>query len=51
MNISPEYYKRYEYRGNLTLSLQKTKILNSDPYAKEEFTTSNGFFITWNHQH
>jgi hypothetical protein len=49
MNISPEYYKRYKYRGNFTLSLQKTKILNSDPYAKEEFTVSNGFFITWNH--
>ncbi|HEY6977445.1 MAG TPA: putative LPS assembly protein LptD [Chitinophagaceae bacterium] len=49
MNISPEYYKRYKYRGNLTLSLQKTKILNSDAYAKEEFTVSNGFFITWNH--
>ena len=49
LNITPEYYKRYKYKGSLTLSLQKTKILNSSAYATQEFTTSNGFFITWNH--
>jgi hypothetical protein len=26
LNVSPEYYKRYKYRGALTLSLQKNKI-------------------------
>ncbi len=49
MNIQPEYYKRYKYRGSLNLALQKTKILNSSPTAKTEFTESNGFFITWSH--
>lgn len=49
LNINPEYYKRYKYRGNFNLALQKTKILNSGVGAKEEFTTSNSFFITWSH--
>jgi LPS-assembly protein len=49
VNFTPEYYKRYKYRGNLNLALQKTKILNSSASAKEEFTTSNSFFITWTH--
>jgi LPS-assembly protein len=51
LNVSPEYYKRYKYRGALTLSLQKTKLLNSNTYSisKEEFTTSNTFHIAWNH--
>lgn len=48
-DLRPEYYKRYKYKGNFDLSLQKTKILNSSPESKEEFTTSKGFFITWNH--
>ena len=26
VNLTPDYYKRYKYKGNLTLSLQKTKI-------------------------
>jgi LPS-assembly protein len=50
VNVSPEYYKRYKYRGGLTLSLQKTKLLNSGTtISKEEFTTSNTFHIAWNH--
>lgn len=49
VNIAPDYYKRYKYKGNLNLAIQKTKILNSSPSAKEEFTTSNSFFITWTH--
>jgi len=50
LNVSPEYYKRYKYRGALTLSLQKTKLLNSGyTLSKEEFTTSNTFHISWNH--
>ena len=49
VNIQPEYYKRYKYRGNLNLAIQKTKILNSSAYSQEEFTTSNTFFITLNH--
>lgn len=49
LDINPEYYKRYRYRGNLNLQLQKTKILNSSGLSKSEFTQSTGFFITWNH--
>ncbi|QEC68992.1 LPS-assembly protein LptD [Panacibacter ginsenosidivorans] len=49
VNITPDYYKRYKYKGNLNLAIQKTKILNSSPSSKEEFTTSNSFFITWTH--
>ncbi|MEP6844886.1 MAG: putative LPS assembly protein LptD, partial [Panacibacter sp.] len=49
VNITPDYYKRYKYKGNFNLAIQKTKILNSSISAKEEFTTSNTFFITWSH--
>lgn len=49
LNITPDYYKRYKYRGNLNVAIQKTKILNSSPSAKEEFTQSNSFFVTWTH--
>lgn len=49
VNVSPEYYKRYKYRGALTLSVQKTKILNSSTLAKDEFSVSNTFHISWNH--
>ncbi|MBS1729893.1 MAG: LPS-assembly protein LptD [Bacteroidetes bacterium] len=49
LDINPEYYKRYRYRGNLDLQIQKTKILNSSGLSKSEFTQSNGFFLTWNH--
>lgn len=51
LDIKPDYFKRYAYRGTLDLAIQKTKILNTstsilDP---QEFTTSNSFFITWTH--
>lgn len=49
LNIQPEYYKRYKYRGNLNLSIQRTKILNSSYTAKTEFTKSMGYFVTWTH--
>ncbi|MBG9374739.1 LPS-assembly protein LptD [Panacibacter sp. DH6] len=49
VNITPDYYKRYKYKGNLNLAIQKTKILNSSASAKEEFSTTNSFFITWTH--
>ena len=49
LNVQPEYYKRYKYRGNLNVALQKTKILNSSASAKTEFTESSGFFVTWTH--
>lgn len=49
VNITPDYYKRYKYKGNLNLAIQKTKILNSSATAKDEFSTTNSFFITWTH--
>jgi LPS-assembly protein len=45
--VSPTYRKRYRYNGGLNFSLQKTRLLSSDP--KEEFTKSQTFNITWSH--
>lgn len=47
--VSPKYYKRYHYNGSLNLSVQHTKILNSTPSLKNEFTVYNSFNIMWNH--
>jgi len=45
--VSPTYRKRYRYNGGLNFSLQKTRILSSDP--KEEYTKAQTFNITWSH--
>lgn len=48
--LSSRYIKRYKYTGNLNLSIQNTKILNSGGgYSKEEFTKSRTFMINWSH--
>lgn len=46
LNISPRYYKRYHYQGNISLDIQKT-VLNTkgDP----DYSTSNSFNFRWNH--
>ena len=49
LNIGSKYLKRYKYNGNVNLSLQKTKILNSSSLSKQEFTTSQTFLINWSH--
>ena len=49
VDITPEYYKRYKYRGNFTLSAQHTKLLNTSGLSKQEFTVSNTYFLTWSH--
>ncbi len=50
VDINPNYFRRYKYRGNLQLSIQRTKILNtSGGFTKEEFSISKGYFITWSH--
>jgi lipopolysaccharide assembly outer membrane protein LptD (OstA) len=49
LDIKPDYFKRYAYRGTLDLSIQKTKSLNTSGLLAEEFTTYNSFFITWTH--
>lgn len=48
VDINPNYYKRYKYRGNLTLSFQHTKIINTF-LSKETFSVTPGFFINWSH--
>ncbi len=55
IDIKPDYYKRYAYRGTLDLSIQKTKSLNTastggfSGFSPQEFTQNNSFFITWTH--
>ncbi len=49
IDIKPDYYKRYDYRGTLDLSIQKTKSLNTGGLDASEFTEYNTFFITWSH--
>ena len=49
LDVNPKYYKRYKYRGSFTISTQHTKQINTAPYSKEEFTTSNTYNLTWNH--
>lgn len=49
VDINPNYYKRYKYRGNLNLSIQNTKILNAGVVTKEEFSVTKSYFLTWSH--
>lgn len=45
--FQPEYRKRYRYNGRMLLTIQKTRILGSDP--KEDFQTTRTFNINWSH--
>ncbi|HUR10127.1 MAG TPA: putative LPS assembly protein LptD, partial [Flavitalea sp.] len=45
--LSPTYRKRYRYNGAMNLTIQKTRLLSSDP--KEEFSSVRTFNITWSH--
>ena len=45
--VTPTYRKRYRYNGSLNFSLQRPRILSNS--AKQEFTTSRTFNITWSH--
>ncbi len=47
LNVSPRYYNRYHYQGNLTLDIQHTKILNT--VADPEYSVTNSFKIRWTH--
>lgn len=49
LDINPRYFKRYKYNGVFDLSIQRTRLLNSSIASKDEFTTSQNFFITWSH--
>lgn len=45
--VTPTYRKRYKYNGTLNFSMQNSRILSSS--AKQEFTTTKTFNITWSH--
>ncbi|RFM27097.1 putative LPS assembly protein LptD [Deminuibacter soli] len=47
--VNPKYLVRYKYSGNLNISIQHTKILNSNSLSKDEFTKSNTFMVNWSH--
>ncbi len=49
--ITPEYYKRYKYRGELNLEIQHSKVLNTSSYGftQDEFTKTQSFSIRWSH--
>ncbi len=49
LRITPEYYKRYKYRGNLTFSIQHPKLLNTFGTPKQEFNTTTNYHLTWTH--
>ena len=51
MTVTPEYYKRYKYRGTLNLDIQHSKILNTSSYgfSKDEFTKSQNYSLRWSH--
>jgi len=49
LRITPEYYKRYKYRGNLTFSVQHPKLLNAFGTAKQEFQTTTNYHLNWSH--
>lgn len=48
VNLNSRYLKRYKYNGNINISIQNTKFLNSDG-AKTEFTTSRNYLLNWSH--
>jgi len=47
MNIRPDYYVRYHYRGNMSFSLQNTRLLADA--GKDAYTTSRTFNFNWSH--
>lgn len=49
INVSPEYYKRYAYRGNLMVSYMLSKMLNNTGVSQQEYTTYKSINVTWSH--
>lgn len=45
--FEPTYRKRYRYQGRMLVTVQRTRILSTDP--KIDFTTSKTFNINWSH--
>lgn len=49
ISASPQYYKRYRYRGRFSLNFQKTQTLNESPLIEDMFIKSKSFQINWSH--
>ncbi len=49
ISVSPQYYKRYRYRGRFSFNYQKTKTLNESPAIQDEFLKSSSFQVNWSH--
>ncbi|MDE1192457.1 MAG: putative LPS assembly protein LptD [Arachidicoccus sp.] len=49
INISPEYYERYKYRGNLMISYMLSKMQNTSSIMEDEYTTNRSYQINWSH--
>ncbi|MGF7231315.1 putative LPS assembly protein LptD, partial [Arachidicoccus sp.] len=49
INVNPNYYKRYAYRGNLNVSYQFTKTLNSYGNVAQEYTKNKTIHVGWSH--
>lgn len=46
LNLSPRYYKRYHYQGNLSIDLQRTKYnFKGDP----DYSSTSTFNVRWSH--
>ena len=45
--VTPTYRKRYRYNGSLNLAVQSSRILSPD--AKQEFSTTRTYNVTWSH--
>ncbi len=45
--FEPQYRKRYKYNGRMLFTLQRTRIISSDP--KQDFTDTKTFNINWSH--
>jgi LPS-assembly protein len=48
LNILPEYKVRYRYSGNMSFSLQSTRLLSTA--GEDAYTTSKTFNFNWSHQ-
>lgn len=49
VSVSPQYYKRYRYRGRFAFNYQYTKTLNESPMIRDEFVKSRSFQVNWSH--
>lgn len=49
VNITPQYYKRYRYRGRFSFNYQKTQTLNESPMIPQMYIRSKSFQVNWSH--